>query len=292
MKGFQRPTQSKLPVFLALSVGMFGVMTIAIGFAALKKGNQTVAQEQKQDKVVVVEKEAPVELVDVLVPVADIEQGKKLEPPMFRFEKRPKLALSQTSIRSFEEIKSQYARSIIPANQVMAREFMTTIRPANPVIANIPAGFRAVTISVNATSAVEGWATAGAMVDIQWIADVSGKRTATIIVENAKILSAERQTEGAQQQQGQGQPIPTTVTLLVTERDAQKITLASTGGSIVLHLRGANDAGKGSATEGSLTLQDLANGGRDDGLEGYVKIQNPDGTYREIKIQDGKMVQE
>lgn len=289
MKGFQRPSQSKLPVFLALSVGMFGVMTIAIGFAALKKTDKAVEVEDKREKVVVVEKEAPVEMADVLVPIADIEQGKKLEPVMFRLEKRPKLAISQTSLKSFEEIKNQYARSIIPANQTMAREFLTSIRPSNPVIANIPAGFRAVTISVNATTAVEGWATAGAMVDVQWIADITGKRTATIIVENAKILSAERQTEGAQQQ-GQGQPIPTTVTLLVSERDAQKITLATTSGSIILHLRGANDAGKGTASEGSLTLQDLANGGKNEGLEGYVKIKNPDGTYKEIKIQDGKMV--
>ncbi len=279
----------RLPVILAASIGLLGIMLLAVGLAALKKsGESAMADGEKRDRVVVVEKEAPVEMVDVLVPVGEIEQGKKLEPAMFRIEKRPKLALGSTSIKSFEEIKNQYARTIVSANNPLTRELMTPIRPSNPVIASIPAGFRAVTISVNALSAVEGWATAGALVDIQWIGDSTGKRTGTIIVQNAKVLSAERQLENAQQQQGA--PIPTTVTLLVSERDAQKISLASTSGQLVLHLRGTNDLGKGSPADGPLTLQDLNPSGKSDrDAEGYVRFRNADGTYRELAIRDGKI---
>lgn len=294
MKGFNRGNQSRLPIILAASIGVFGVMTIAIALASLKKSGETAqADSDKRDRVVVVEKEAPIEMTDVLVPVADIEQGRKLEMSMFRIEKRAKLALGQSAVKSPEELKNQYARSIIPAGNPLNKEVMTPIRPANPVIASIPAGFRAVTISVNALSAVEGWATAGALVDVQWITNQNGQKQATIIVENAKVLSAERQLENGQggQQQQNGQPIPTTVTLLVSERDAQRIGIASTDGMLTLLLRGASDVGKGSATEGALTLKDLFGKGRGmDDADAVVKLKNADGTYKEIKLKDGRIV--
>jgi Flp pilus assembly protein CpaB len=245
-----------------------------------------------KERGVLVEKTAPLEMIDVLVPVLEIEQGKKLEPSMFRIEKRPRAAIAgQSAIRSFEELKNQYARSLIPANNPLNREVMTPIRPANPVIASIPAGFRAVSIRVDSISSVEGWATAGALVDVQWISDMNGKKAANIIVQNAKVLSAERQVE-AQGAQAQAQgPVPTTVTLLVNERDAQKISLASLTGTMMLHLRGATDIGKSSNVDGPITLQDL-NGssmnGRD-GIQGVLKMKNSDGTIREIGIKDGRI---
>lgn len=293
MKGFNRGSQSRLPIILAASIGVFGVMIIAIALASLKKSGEVAqADSDKRDRVVVVEKEAPVETIDVLVPVQEIEQGKKLEPQMFRVDKRPKVSVGQGAIRSFEEIKNQYSRSIIPANSPLSREFMTTIKPANRVISSIPAGSRAVTISVDALSAVEGWATPGALVDVQWIADIEGKRQAKIIVYNARVLSAERQVEGDPQQQQQGAPIPTTVTLVVTERDAQRISLASmtAGARLMLLLRGANDAGKGSASDGPLTLKDLTDSpSSEKDYDGILRLKNPDGTVKEITIKSGKL---
>ena len=290
MSGFRR-TQSRLPIILAASVGVFGVLIIAIALASMKKTSETASADgDKRERVVVVEKEAPVEMVDVLIPIQEIEQGKKLEPALFKVEKRPKIAVNATSIRSFEELKNQYARSIIPANNPLNREVMTPIRPANPVIASIPAGFRAVTIHVDSLISVEGWATAGALVDVQWISDQGGRRTANVIVQNAKVLSADRQVEN-QQQPNQGQPVPATVTLLVTERDAQKISLASTIGQMMLHLRGATDIGKATDSDGPLTLQDL-NGssltGRE-GLQGVLKVKNADGSVKELGIRDGRI---
>jgi pilus assembly protein CpaB len=291
MKGFRRNT-SRMPILLAGAVGVCGIMTIAIALASLKKNSEPAqADAAKKERVVVVEKEAPIEMIDVLLPIQEIEQGKKLEPAMFRIEKRPKIAVSPSTIKSFEELKNQYARSIIPANNPLSRELTTPIRPANPVIASIPAGFRAVTISVDALSAVEGWATAGAMVDIQWINDLNGKRSANIIVQNAKVLSAERQIENSQQQQQQGgAPIPTTVTLLVNEKDAQKISLAASAGTIRLHLRGANDIGKGISQDRPISLNDLNGSSKDgDGLEATVRMKQPDGSFKEFGIKDGKL---
>ena len=101
MSGFRRQ-QSKLPVILAVSVGVFGVLTIAIALASMKKGSVPAqADVDKRDRVVVVEKEAPIEMVDVLVPMQEIETGKKLEPAMFKLEKSPKVAVNASSIRSF-----------------------------------------------------------------------------------------------------------------------------------------------------------------------------------------------
>lgn len=288
---FKRGTlgsRPKLPMFFAFSVLFFGVMFTSL--AILMSKSEKVEANTNKERVVVVEKEAPIEMVSILVPVQEIEQGKKLEPSMFKMEKRPKLAVPQNAIKTFEELKGQYARSIIPTGQAVGKEFVTGIKPPNTVISMIPQGYRAVTINVNATTGVEGWAQAGASVDVQWINDVLGDRMAKLLVQNAKVLSAERQTDPNQQP---GQPIPTTVTLAVTDVDAQKISLASTGGQLMLHLRGPNDLGKGGSVS-QISFKDLVGrGDKDDrgGIDGYAKTRNPDGSVREWAIAGGKVVE-
>jgi Flp pilus assembly protein CpaB len=146
---------------------------------------------------------------------------------------------------------------------------------------------------VNATSAVEGWATAGAYVDVHWVTNSFGDYTVNLLAQNAKILSAERQAETAQTgstNQQQAAVIPTTVTLLLTDRDAQKISLASTGGELKLHLRGTEDANKASQAT-VLTMNDLL-GGTDDSKmpRGVIKIRDEKGHLQEFSLKNGQIV--
>jgi Flp pilus assembly protein CpaB len=233
-----------------------------------------------------------IELISIIVPTRQIERGTKLEASMFLPVQRAKSAVTEGTIRSFTELTGTYAKELIPATQPISRELVTTQKPANAVIEQIPDDMRAVTINVNSTSGVEGWARAGSQVDVQWISEVKGKKTSTEIVNNAKVLSAERKIDPEADPK---QPIPTTVTLLVTAPDANKVALASTGGQLVLHMRGSDDTGKDIGdSSGPISKEDLLRGARDDqqgkrDVEGIVKIQDGRGGTQEWAIVNGRL---
>ncbi len=262
----------------------FSVVVFTMTFVGLvlilANSEQSQAVSSEPQKVVFVEKESPVEMISVLTPTRDIKQGEKLEPAMFTIMAKPRLAVAATALQNPEQLRGAYARALLVKDQPVSQEMVNGAKHVNPVVANIQPGYRAVTINVNATSSVEGWASAGAFVDVHWISDVTGQKTATLIVQNAKILSAERQVEN---QQNGGQPVPTTVTLLVGDKDAQRISLASTGGALALLLRGNEDANKASVTT-TLTLKDLL--GMDSAREtkGMARVRNDDGSFEEISV--------
>lgn len=243
----------KAKVFILLGV-IAVVVFLLVAFLSLYSGASATSAKPV---VIETEKEAPVRMVDVLVPVREIEAGKPLEASMFRRESRPQVGVSPRVVRDFEEIQGLYARSLIIPGQPLHRDLITTVRPTNAITANIPEGHRAVTISVDARSAVEGWVRPGARVDVAWASSIRGRPGVTIIVQNALVLSAERNPDPKVQA---GAPVPSTVTLLVTADDAAKINLASTTGSLTLQLRGDNDPGRG-RQGGSITIDDLYGGG-------------------------------
>lgn len=273
-------------------VSLLFVVVFGLLVALLFQHTNKPKEEAVKERVVVVtepQKPAPIPMVNVLVPAQEIEAGKLLDPVMFRVIEKPAIAVSEDSVRSFEEIKGLYPRSILAANQPLVKDLFTAVRPPNQVSAKIPVGFRAVTINVNATTAVEGWANPGASVDVHWISNITGEQTATLLVQNAKVLSAERQVEG--QNVGPGAVVPTTVTMLVSEKDAQKISLASTSGQLVLHLRGATDTGQVASTSGSLTYRDLLSTQKraDPNTEGSIRIRNNQGEIEEWVLIGGKL---
>lgn len=269
-------------VNVAIIVGIaFALLCVVVAFVMLSQ-KPTDASVQT----IVVEKEAPVKMVDVLVPVADVTMGSPLEPGMFRRESRPQVGVDPRTVRDFEEIKGHFARSLILSGQPLPRDMITSIRPANQLTANIPDGYRAVTIRVDTRTSVEGFAQPGAKVDLHWTTNIKGQPTVKVIVQNAKVLSAERSTEsGKQMSTG---PVPSTVTLLVTDQDAAKIQLASTTGTLSLSLRGDTDPGKAVTTE-EVNINTLLNSGgapTDERLEGMVTI----GGQKYKILPGGKMV--
>ena len=203
---------------------------------------------------VVIKPEPELKMVDVLVPLREIGAGVQLQPAMFKKESRHQEGLDNRTAKDFEEIAGQYSRTILIPGQPLHHDQITNVRPNTAISASIPPGFRAVAIRTNATSSVEGWAMAGSKVDVHWQADIAGKPGLTTIVQNAKVLSAERMVSSNTPQNA---PVPSTVTLLVTAIDARKIALAQTTGSLVLSLRGDSDGAKSDGADGSITVDDL-----------------------------------
>lgn len=206
-------------------------------------------------RVVTVEKEPEIAMVDVLVPIKNIATGQQLAPSLFRKESRPKVAVSPRAVRSFEEIQNHFAKTLIVEGQPLVREYITAVKPTSEVTARIPEGYRAISIRVDATSSVEGFARPGARVDVQWVSSMRGGSGVTTIVQNAKVLSAERQINP---NAPPGAPVPSTVTLLVTSEDASRITLATATGRLTLVLRGDTDVK--AMSDSTITVEDLRGG--------------------------------
>lgn len=284
------PSQNSERTRILVLAGFFFVLLTATVGAVIFYTSSSKATV----KTVVVEKEPEIKMADVLVPVQNIEPGQALEPAMFRREQRPSVGLPARVVKDFEEIKGQYSRSLIVADQPLHRDYITAVRPTNALTVKIPDGYRAVSISVDVRSSVEGWARPGAKVDVVWASRIRGQAAVTVIVQNAQIISAERQTADAAPQAGG--VVPSTVTLLVTAADAAKIQLAQTTGSLSLSLRGDQDPGKADSNPSiTTTLDDLyprtaqeAPAAAPTGPR--IRMRNAKGEIEEYVFQNGQLV--
>lgn len=227
------------------------------------------------------------EVADVLIPLQALEAGTALEPTMFRKESRPTAALGPSVVTSFEQIKGAYTASFVAAGQPLLSEYVTMKKPINQIQANIPEGYRGITVAVDTTTSVEGWARGGAKVDVVLSSSINGKPSLTVIVQNARVLSAGRQTSG--DPGGQDQGAPSTVTLLVTAEEAARISLASSSGQLSLSLRGDED--EANYPQATTINIDSILGGEIAGTpsavlsEGTIKIDG-----KEFEIVNGKLV--
>ena len=186
-------------------------------------------------------KEPAIEMVDVLVASRDIDQNEWLTPALFHRSSIPRSMVRASTIKSFDEIEHQYAKALILANMPVDRGHIRNTTASSPIIEeSIPKGFRVVAIRVNEVSSVEGWASPGSYVDVQWLYEKHSEQWLQTIAQRAKILTAERRTE-LDNAQTQVHSIPQTVTLLVTEQDASTVQLAATRGTLSLSLRNPDD---------------------------------------------------
>ena len=276
--------RSRLTLLLGLAFLFVASTSLLILLKVVSSDGESI------DTTVVVERDSTLEMADVLVPVQSIESGTLLEPAMFRIESRPKIGLSDKLIRDYEQIQGLYSRTLIVANQPLHGEFVTNIRPVNSITALIPEGYRAVTIKVDERTGIEGWARAGARVDVNWASTIRGKQASTVIVQNAKVISAARKIETQNAADG---TVPTELTLLVSIGDSNRILLAQQTGSLSLSLRGDRESGKATANT-TITVDDLLGGAPAPDLnkkpDSLVRVRDQNGQYTEFVLQDGKLV--
>jgi pilus assembly protein CpaB len=109
----------------------------------------------------------------------------------------------------------------------------------------IPAGMRAISVKVNEVIGVAGFVLPGSRVDVLVTVDqTSGVRDGSmsrVVVSNVQVLTAGTRFD-QEKARADGKPIQTTVvTLLATPSDAERITLASSEGKLMLTLRNPLD---------------------------------------------------
>jgi pilus assembly protein CpaB len=180
--------------------------------------------------------------IEVLVAAQRIEEGAQLQRTFFTSQAWESERLPEGAIL-YSELDKQvgkYAKSLINANLPVLRDQIVDQPPLSTL--QIPPGFRAVTITVDQRSGVEGFAKPGSRVDVLFkFTDRDGKSKVVTIVRFTKILSVGGVARVAEGGIASITASGTTVTLLVSERDAKKIELASSAGSLSLSLVGETE---------------------------------------------------
>jgi Flp pilus assembly protein CpaB len=181
---------------------------------------------------------------DILVPVEMVPVGVALHSAMFRKEQRPEAQITGDMLRGLDELKGLYSRGVLFKGQPVFRAALTDRQPVHVLTAMLPKGYRAVALEVEQPwlDNVDGWAQPGTDVDLVWITNVFGRETASILAGPVRILASNKATEWSTNKKLVGQQDKfVTVTLLLSIRDAVRVSLAAIHGRISLGLRGLGD---------------------------------------------------
>ncbi|MBX7144289.1 MAG: Flp pilus assembly protein CpaB [Oligoflexia bacterium] len=261
----------------ALGVG------VALAVAAFQLRPAVVVSPKSESAPVVV---GEFDTVTVPVPVSFVPAGTKVRDIRLKQVAFPKHQLPESALVSIQPVLEGVTVAGLPANLPLFRENFSLIATAqNPVVERIPPGMRAMTVRVDATSAVEGWAGSGAIVDVLLVE----KDRTTVIAERVKILSAERSVAPVD---GSSAPnVPNTVTLLVTQEQCLAINTASPRGRLAFALRSLSDE---DAWHETLYTADRLHGGRSAveskaNINGYVSVQRSQKTDS-FALANGKWV--
>jgi pilus assembly protein CpaB len=259
--GGARPTQisaTKRNWFVALLSAVIVVLIVAI-VLILQPPDLSASKDNDSSPVVSPTATAP--STQVLVANQRIEVGTPLNPGLFRDEPTSIDRIPVDAILASDKatLIGMYAKRLIIPNIPLVREDITNIQLTG-VTEMIPPGYRAVTIQVNQISSVEGFTRPNTRVDVLWtFTDTDRSRKVATIVRFAKILSfgGVTATAGAQTS---GNKVDT-VTLLVSEKDAQRIELARSTGSLSLVLVGDREEIKVDDTPSMTTIDTIVGRG-------------------------------
>lgn len=220
--------------FAPLIFLIFGLATLSLALSFSKK------EEAKM----VIKTTPEDEMIAIPMPSRNISRGENIRDVEFVARKWPKSQLSTEYITSLTEYHNAITLTVLPKHlPVLKSSLSLTRQDSNAVVEGIPEGMRAITVKVDAESAVEGWARSGNFVDVIVIRNAQDSALgleSKVIAENVKILSAGRSANPSDSNATTAQP-PATATLLVSQEDALKIKTAANVGKLTFSLRGAGD---------------------------------------------------
>jgi len=279
VEGHKRGSPRKIRRKLQLSTLVPAVVAIVMTGIALMAARPAKQVDDTNLPVQIVSQD---DTVEIPTPIRVIAKGERLKSAEFRVIKWPRSKVGNTYLSSLEHYEQHFALTQLPANLPIPVAAISNSAPdANAVAEAIPQGMRAITVKVDAESAVEGWARTGNSIDV--ILVKQSKEGALgleslVIAENIKILSAGASTSNSSGGENAARA-PNTVTLLVSQEDALKIKTAANLGRLTFALRGNGDATPTITT--SIDDRKLLGQPRQELRPGYLgRAKGPDGkTY-------------
>lgn len=258
------------------------MLSIALIFSALViRGRSEATTETPRSQI-------DSKLIRIPVLSEPLEAGRELQTARFELVDYPEDNLTPTVVRDISSIGSAVTVEPVPGGvPIDVRSLSIASNSSNRVIERIPPGMRAMTVRVDATSAVEGWASSGSEVDVLLVTD----RQTSVVAERVKVVSTERSLQPLED----GAPnVPSTVTLLVTQEQCLAINTAIPQGKIAFALRSYRDDSKWTNTQ--YTAEELERGvgskyrAADDRVQGYVTFSDNEESHRAFALTGDRWI--
>ncbi len=191
---------------------------------------------------------APADVVPVVVLNSDLNFGDVLSPDVLRVAEFPIDAVPEGTYETINSIFVDPSQATIVLRRMARNEAVLTYKISGPgargsLSALINEGMRAVSVRVNEVAGVAGFVMPGDFVDVIYTRDDQSRRNGNdlksdILLQNIKVLGIDQDLND----QTNTPNVVKTVTLEVTNTDAQKLHLAQDAGKLSLTLRRAGDA--------------------------------------------------
>jgi pilus assembly protein CpaB len=151
------------------------------------------------------------------------------------------------SFTAIDKVVNRGAIVEVAENEPLTESKLAPLGAGGGLPPTIPEGMRAISVRTNEVIGVAGFVIPGTRVDVLVTVKQRGAQSEPIsraVVSNVQVLTAGTRFD-QEKSRADGKPIPSTVvTLLVTPQDAERISLASSEGSITLTLRNPLDVAK------------------------------------------------
>lgn len=205
--------------------------------------------------------------VPIVVASRDIKYGERLSAGELRVIRVPREAAPVGAFASIALVLAQdHGGAPVALTPILAREALLPTKLSGPgarpsVAAAIAPGMRAYTIGVSDISGVGGHALPGDRVDVVLMRNLSEDTShkalqAEVVLQNARLLGVDLNADPTSNKP----EAPTTATLEVSVRDAQKLAVAAGLGSLSLALRATGGAEVEAAS--TLNVGDVVGGPR------------------------------
>jgi len=178
----------------------------------------------------------------VVVLARDVPRGARLAAQQLELAPMDAAKTPAGAMRTIEEAVGLTLLESAAARQVLTAAMVTQPGQSGGAANVIPPGMRAVSVHPRESLGVVGMLQSGSRVDVQVLGPVKGAMQLVRVLENVEVLSA-----GAGDGGRAGGPV---VTLLVTPRDADRLSLADASLNLRLVLRNPDD----DKTEGPVTV--------------------------------------
>ncbi|BAI70765.1 pilus assembly protein [Azospirillum sp. B510] len=196
----------------------------------------------------------------IAVAAADLPAGSFLQPMSVRWEAFPENALRpETLVEGKDNIDSlvgAVVRDAVKAGEIISRDRLLSPRERGFLAAVLAPGMRAASVAVNEVSGTAGLIFPGDHVDLLLTQEANdegaARRLATeTILDNLRVLAVDQRTDFPKgEEPGQTARVARTVTLEVTAKQAQVISVAANLGKLTLSLRSLASAPDGQGEAG------------------------------------------
>jgi pilus assembly protein CpaB len=213
--------KSLILIFIALGCGL--VASIGISQVMNRDGGGGMEMEQ------------------ILVALADIDIGAKLDAQNVKLEDWPKGKIPEGAVRRVEDVKDKYANVRFFKGEPL--NFNKISDTNKNVAGSVPPGYRAMPVKVDEDTVMKA-VTPGDRVDVMVFLRRNGQDIpetgAFTILKNVRVFSINANTERASDSKGEVTSFKT-VSLLVKPDHARELVVAAQMGKIMLTLRRPDD---------------------------------------------------